>query len=41
MGWLPTALADLVHMGETEADVASSVFSLTGVIRPMFVPVMF
>ncbi|MCL3776581.1 MULTISPECIES: MFS transporter [unclassified Actinomyces] len=39
--WLPTALTDLAGMSETRAGVAASVFSLTGILGPLLVPVMF
>lgn len=39
--WLPTALADLAGMSETGAGAAASVFSLTGIVGPLLVPVMF
>lgn len=41
LGWLPTVLADLAHMTEAGAGVASSLFSLTGIVGPLLVPVMF
>mgnify|MGYP000065901731 CR=1 FL=1 len=40
-GWLPTALHDLTGMTEAGAGLAASVFSLTGIVGPLLVPVMF
>ncbi|WP_172120758.1 CynX/NimT family MFS transporter [Actinomyces faecalis] len=40
-GWLPTALVDLVGMSQARAGAAASVFSLTGIVGPLLVPVMF
>lgn len=36
--WLPTMLTDLAGMSDAEAGLASSVFSLTGIVGPLLVP---
>lgn len=38
--WLPTMLTDLAGMSDAEAGLASSVFSLTGIVGPLLVPLV-
>ncbi|CAM3018105.1 CynX/NimT family MFS transporter [Actinomyces slackii] len=41
LGWLPTALVAMLGMSEAGAGAAASVFSLTGIVGPLLVPIMF
>lgn len=40
VAWLPTALREVAHMGESGAGIASSVFQITAVFGPLMLPVM-